>query len=72
MDSIRLFAEHTPHKRMKENAVRLHVHIMHFACIFTFVSHSHTVVDAALLYIILRLIINIIDRFFLNFLQKNQ
>ncbi len=37
-----LFAEHTPHKRMKGNAVHLHVHIMRF------VSHSCTNVDAAL------------------------
>ncbi len=30
-DSVRLLAKHTPHKRMKANAVRLHVHIMRFA-----------------------------------------
>ncbi len=47
-DSVRLFAEHTPHKRMKANAVRLHVHILRFACVFAFVSHSHTDVDATL------------------------
>ncbi len=37
MDSVRLFAEHMPHKQMKANAVHLHVHIMRFACIFAFV-----------------------------------
>ncbi len=46
-DSVRLFAEHTPHKRMKVNAVRLHVYIMLFACVFVFVSHSRTDVDVA-------------------------
>ncbi len=46
-DSVRLFAEDTPHMRMKMNAVRLHVHITHFACVFTFVSHSCTDVDVA-------------------------
>ncbi len=44
MDSVCLFAEHMPHKRMKVNAVHLHVHIMHFI----FVSHSCTDVDTAL------------------------
>ncbi len=29
-DSVRLFAKHTPHKRMKVNAVCLHIHIMRF------------------------------------------
>ncbi len=48
MDSVCLFAERTPHKWMKMNAVRLQVHIMRFACIFTFVSHSRTDMDAAL------------------------
>ncbi len=33
IDSVRLFAKHTPHKRMKANAVRLHIHIMRFACL---------------------------------------
>ncbi len=37
MDSVRLLAEHTQHKRMKANAVRLHVYIMCFAGIFAFV-----------------------------------
>ncbi len=47
-DSVRLFTEHTPHKRMKANAVHLQVHIMCFACVFAFVSHSRTDVDSAL------------------------
>ncbi len=47
MDSVRLFAEHTPHKRMKTNAVRQHIHIIHSACVFVFVLHSCTNVDAA-------------------------
>ncbi len=47
MDSVRLFAKHMPHKRMKANAVRLHVHIMRFMFIFAFVPHSHTDVGAA-------------------------
>ncbi len=36
MDSVHLFAKHTPHKRMKANAVRLHVHIMRFCIHFAF------------------------------------
>ncbi len=47
-DSVHLFIEHTPHKRMKVNAVRLYVHIMHFVCVFAFISHSRTDMDAAL------------------------
>ncbi len=44
-DSRRIaFAEHTPHKRMKANAVCLHIHITSFA----FVSHLRTDMDAAL------------------------
>ncbi len=35
------------HKRMKANAVRLHVHIMRFACVFTFVLRLRTNVDVA-------------------------
>ncbi len=35
-DSNRLLAKHTPHKWMKVNAVRLHVHIMCFVCVFAF------------------------------------
>ncbi len=35
-------------KWMKVNAVRLHIYIMCFACVFVFVSCSHTDVDAAL------------------------
>ncbi len=48
MDNIRLFAKHKPHKRMKASAVRLHIHIMRFACLYAFVSCLHTDVDAAL------------------------
>ncbi len=33
-DSVCLFVEHTPHKRMKGNAVRLHIHIMCFAFVY--------------------------------------
>ncbi len=43
-----VFAKHTPHKRMKANAVRLHVHIMCFVCVFVFILRLHTDVDAAL------------------------
>ncbi len=44
VDSIRLFAKHTPHKRMKVNAVCLHGYIMRFACVLC----SCTDVGAAL------------------------
>ncbi len=47
MNSVRLFAEHTPHKQMKANAVQLHDHIMRFTCVFAFISHSRTHADAA-------------------------
>ncbi len=35
-DSVRPFAKYTPHKRMKANAVLLHVHIMCFHVCFAF------------------------------------